>query len=140
MSGRSNRWRERYLCGILDQAIVNARILLLCKNKINNVQEKVTAIDCLDKIYKLLVKPHLQRRYNEIITLRKDIRIVIAAILQIDQPNSESIQRVEFDVRRRCDLCGTKNDRKTKTGCASCKRATCQEHSVVMCNYCCDIH
>jgi len=138
VSGRSHRWPQRIFCGILDQAIVNARILLTCKNRINNVPGKITAIDCLDKVYKFLITPYLQQRY-EIVSLRKDIKLGIAGILKLDRYDMAPVERVEFDTKRRCEVCNPKKDRKTKSGCASCKRAVCHEHSVVMCNDCCDI-
>ena len=40
VSGRSNRWPVRSFYGMLDQTVVNVRILLVCKNKMNNVREK----------------------------------------------------------------------------------------------------
>ena len=92
----------------------------------------------LDKVYKLLVTPYLRQRY-EISTLRMDIRIGIAAILKIDRQDSETLERVEFDKKRRCEVCGPEKDRKTKSGCASCKRTTCQQHCVVMCIDCCNL-
>lgn len=135
VSGRCDRWPHRYFCGILDQAIVNARCLLVCKNRLNNVEEKVTAIDCLNKVYKYLLKPYLQRR-SEVITLRKDIRLGIFSILKVDRFDKEPVQRVTFDTKQRCQLCTSKKDRKTKSGCSSCKNAACNEHSVTVCQHC----
>ena len=40
VSGRSYRWTLRSSYRMLDQAVVNVRILLVCGNKINNVREK----------------------------------------------------------------------------------------------------
>ena len=100
----------------------------------------MTAIECLDRLYKFLVKPFLEQRLT-VVTSRKELSIGIAGVkkkcpLDLDQP----LQRVEFDVMRRYVLCKITKIRKSKTGCASCKRAACQEHSVVMCNDCAGLY
>ena len=61
LSGRTERWPMRIFYGILDQAIVNARILLTFKYSNDNVDKKITAIDCLETLHLYLVKPHLER-------------------------------------------------------------------------------
>lgn len=137
VSGRSNRWPVRIFSGILDQAIVNARILLMCKNKINNINKKVSAVECLESLYQYLVKPYLQKRYNQI-SLRKDLRYGIAGILKIDRLCNNP-QRILFDNYRRCEICTRKEDRKGKSGCVSCQCPVCQIHSFPICTHCVDL-
>ncbi|XP_071626836.1 uncharacterized protein [Temnothorax longispinosus] len=86
VSRRTNRWPMQIFFGILDQAAVNARILLKCKNSVREDTSKVTAESCLNQIYLHLVKAHLQERYT-IPTIRKDIKCGIANILHLqDRP------------------------------------------------------
>lgn len=77
VSRRTNRLPVRMFYGMLDQAILNARILLTRKLKASNSREKVSAITCLGKVAIYLMKPHLIERYNTL-TLRRDWKIGIA--------------------------------------------------------------
>lgn len=135
---RTNRWPVRYFYGILDMAIVNARILMKCMLKNNGIEKKVTAISCLDELYLHLVTPYLERRY-ETITLRKDIRIGIAAILKKDNLPDKPIKRIELLSQQRCALCSRQNDKKTKKGCSVCYRPVCAHHGLPICTECCGI-
>jgi len=67
---------------MLDQAVVNARILLKCKLRADNSTEKCTAIMCLEKLYMYLITPYITQRYERS-TLRRNIKIGIATILKI---------------------------------------------------------
>lgn len=134
---RTNRWPMRFFCGILDQAIVNSRILLACKLKIDGSSEKVTAIDCLESLHMHLVTPHLQRRYA-VVTLRRDIRHGIEGILKLDVQGSHRLKNIELQRCQRCVNCTRHEDRKTRKGCASCERPICNSHSFLICNDCSD--
>lgn len=135
VSGRTNRWPVRFFYGVLDQAIVNSRILLQCKRKMDGNEEKVTAIHCLDNVYVHLVTPYLEYRYT-ISTLRKDLRVGIASILKKDVATEKSLEHIELPQAMRCALCSRKEDRKTRKGCSSCHRPVCNEHSFPLCNDC----
>lgn len=135
VTGRTTRWPMRYFFGILDQAIVNSRILLTCKLKIDGSSEKVTAIDCLEKLHMHLVTPHIQNRYA-IVTLRKDIRLGIAGILQLDVERSHCLVNVELRQPQRCVSCTRKQDKKSRKACASCHRPICRDHSFIICDDC----
>lgn len=137
VSGKTNRWPARIFCGILDQAIVNARILLKCKYKNRGINKKVTAIECLEDLYIYLITPYLQERYTTC-TLRRDIKVGIAAILKIDDVSSKkTLQRIQLDYQQRCVLRKRKDDKKSRKGCASCTRAVCDKHSFIICVECC---
>jgi len=85
---RTNRWPMRVFYGMLDQAVINARILLKCKLRVDNSTEKCTAIMCLEKLYMYLITPYITQWY-ETSTLRRDIKIGIAMILKIDIQKDE---------------------------------------------------
>ncbi|KAL7292612.1 hypothetical protein TKK_0013742 [Trichogramma kaykai] len=134
-AGRTNRWPMRYFFSILDQTIVNARILYACKLKNDDKSYKVTAIECLEKLHLFLVKPYLERRYATV-TLRLDIRLGIAGILNKDVKGSNSLINVDLDAPQRCVSYTRKEDRKIRKGCSSCKRPICSYHRFILCNDC----
>ena len=133
---RTTRWPVRIFYGMLDQAIVNARILFACKLRATNNDAKNTAISCLEKIASHLMEPHLRKRY-EVQTLRRDLKISIAGILGIDNTEqNRRFRRVKFPRRIRCSQCARKSDKKTNEGCANCKRAICKTHRFIFCKTC----
>ncbi|XP_018405288.1 PREDICTED: uncharacterized protein LOC108781722, partial [Cyphomyrmex costatus] len=60
---RTLRWPMRIFFGMLDQAVVNSRILLNCQ-KLKEGQNLITAINCLQSLHMHLVTPHLQNRMS----------------------------------------------------------------------------
>lgn len=108
---RTNRWPMRVFFGMLDQAIVNARILWKCKQEATNMRVPSTAIICLEKIYIDLITPYLSQRY-ETVTLCKDLKIGIAAILNKDIQDLP-YKRNHLAKRLRCAFCERQDDRKT---------------------------
>lgn len=134
---KTSRWPVRIFFGILDQAIVNARILLSCKLINDKRTKKVSAQQCMQGVIDYLTKPFLMKRYKTV-TLRKDIRYSIAGILKMDIneaiPNESQI--IIMDSYKRCTICPSKKDRKTKSCCAACRRPICKVHRSGLCIYC----
>lgn len=101
---RTNRWPMRIFFGILDQAMVNARILLKC-HRINRGDERpVTAVYCLETVIRHLVTPHLQERYR-IPSLRLDVKYAIGAIINQDVRKKSTEGVILLDSYVRCGLC-----------------------------------
>jgi len=124
----------RIFYGMLDQAAVNARILLKCKLKSDNSTEKSTAIMCLENVYMYLIKPYIIERFK-MPTLRRDIKTGIAAILNID-PQKTTHERIQLPTRQRCSVCPRKEDKKTNVACSSCQAPICEEHRLNFCHSC----
>ncbi|XP_033231519.1 uncharacterized protein LOC117182533, partial [Belonocnema kinseyi] len=118
---RTNRWPMRIFFGILDQATVNAVILLKCKRLNAGDHGTITAYNCIDDVIKYLVTPHLQERY-EIPTLRTDIRYALSGILKADIRGEirNDGRIVEADTYARVARCISKKGGKTKSRCAAC--------------------
>ncbi|XP_058810117.1 uncharacterized protein LOC131675225 [Phymastichus coffea] len=114
VSRRTNRWPQRYFYGMIDQAVVNARVLLKCRNKTEGIKDNTSAVVCLEKLSHYLVKPLLQERLA-VSTLRKDIKHGIAGILQVDV-QFEKKESVTFPVGQRCVFCSRKDDKKSRKG------------------------
>lgn len=132
---RTNRWPMRYFFGMLDQAAVNARILLTCSNANKNSKEKTSAKDCLQKLALHLVRPLLRTRINNP-TLRRDIRLGISGILNENETSEDSEERIYLSKKQRCGLCTRAKDRKTKEKCPVCIRPMCDEHRAYICVDC----
>jgi len=73
------------------------------------VRNQCTAIICLDKIFMYLITPYLTQRY-ETQTLRKELKIGIAAILNKDNKTDLSYEKNHLTKRLRC---AREYDRKT---------------------------
>lgn len=136
VSRRTNRWPMRVFMGMLDQAAVNARILLKCQEKNAGRSTKISAKSCLDQLVLHLVRPYLENRYTST-TLQTYLRINIAAILGKDRlaPSANPEIR-QLPTQQRCRLCQSSADRKTKTQCQSCLRPMCSEHRAHICVDC----
>lgn len=133
---RSNRWPLRVFWGMLDQAIVNSRILLKCQNSLNGDESKVTARDCLKKIIFHLAKPWLSER-QMIPTLQNNLKMAIAAILRRDHEHGIIDEEDGFlATKKRCMLCPSKKDKKTRYQCIACLRPMCMDHRAKLCNQC----
>lgn len=132
---RSNRWPMRYFYGILDQAIVNARILMSVKSIQNGTNKKITAMYCLEKIYLHLIKPHLEDRYKSS-KLNKDLRTGIGTILKKSPASERPATDINFAIKQRCAFCGRQKDKKTDKGCGICSRPVCPEHRIIICQEC----
>ena len=132
---RTNRWPMRVFYGMLDQAVVNSRILLTCKLKSIGSNEKYSAVKCLELLSQYLMKPYLKKRY-ELVTLRRDLKVGIAGILGLDSHKEASYERVKLLKRARCADCSRNSDKKTKEAFASCERPICDEHRLFFCQSC----
>jgi len=125
----------RIFFGILDQAAVNARILLKCKNSVRGDTSQVTPESCLNQIYLHLVKAHLQEQYT-IPTIRKDIKCGIANILHLQDRPAFGEDRPKLDRQKRCQICPRGTDKKTGSMCPTCLRPMCDKHRAYLCVEC----
>lgn len=136
VSRKTNRWPQRVFYGILDQSIVNSRIMWkLSKGPGTNSQ--TSSVIGMKKIIHHLVSPHMRRRLEND-SVRMDLKLSIRAILKIDVPDDvpDDFQKTVFQVGQRCSKCPRKNDRKTRNGCSSCQRPICEQHRHVLCFDC----
>lgn len=125
VTARTNKWPMRVFFGMVDQAMVNARILW--KVKLNGG----------NKVILHLVAPHLKLRM-EAERLRKELRVNMCNILEIkeeDQPRV--VEKIMYEHRKRCELCERKKDKKTAYGCGACHRPACEDHRIMLCSHCC---
>lgn len=129
----TQRWPMRYFFGMLDQSIVNARILYTCKYS-NDATKKKSAVEALKDIVAHLVQPFLQQRLENG-CLRVDVRKGIEHVLGM-ATSHQNEERRRLEKRARCQLCTRKQDNKTKDVCPSCNRPMCDDHRAFLCNDC----
>lgn len=135
-SRSTRRWPMRFFFGMLDQAVVNARILHTCKCiSLGNNEQHLSAKQCLKNVIHHLVEPFLRERYA-VPTIRRDIKNCIANILNIQSPPDENMERRRLVTKARCAMCGPRKDRKTWLLCPSCAAPMCDEHRVYLCMNC----
>lgn len=132
---KTNRWPLRVFYGILDQAAVNAKILLKLHYINEKIDTKVKTCKCLRYLALHLTKPLLQSRLNNPL-VRTSIRIGIKTILNVNAPQITHTDRPTFPKKLRCQLCPRKVDKKSRMQCPSCKRVMCENHRVYLCNSC----
>ncbi|KAL1513769.1 hypothetical protein ABEB36_003135 [Hypothenemus hampei] len=135
VSRKTNRWTMRFFYGMLDQAIVNARILLKCKLINVNKDRPLPATECLETIYRYLIVPYLQIRQT-CPSLRFDIKIGISGILDSDKELAQPSNRTYLKKRKRCTLCKATTDRKTREVCMACDQPMCDKHRAFYCINC----
>jgi len=135
VSRKTLRWPMCVFFGLLDQAAVNARILLNCAN-IKEEKKPISAFHCIESLYKYLIMPYLQQRYTNR-SLRRNIIICIGEILKKDRLSGpQETQRLVLDKRVRCAFCDRTKDNKTKETCMVCERPICVDHRVYTCTDC----
>ncbi|CAG5100653.1 Protein of unknown function [Cotesia congregata] len=128
----TKRWPVRFLFGMLDQAIVNSRILHISKLVAaeEEEQKKKTARECYQQV------AFIYLRLDGDVSLRQGTRKGIEKILNINQPSSQNDSRPVSEKHQRCALCPRKDDHKTQALCPSCMRAMCDKHRIYMCYDC----
>ncbi|KAK0159471.1 hypothetical protein PV327_011101 [Microctonus hyperodae] len=80
--------------------------------------------------------PYLLKKYNNTVTLRRDLKVDIAEILGLDVHSERGYERVKLPKRLRCADCSRKTDKKTNEGCANCLRSICDDHRLIFCKTC----
>lgn len=135
-SRRTNRWPMRIFFGMLDQAAVNARILVQCQRERAGLNKRITAQDCLRELSLTLVRPELDERLL-LPTLRNDLKLGILGILKKDPPPGlVANERRKLVKQQRCGVCKKGKDKKTTSLCPSCLRPMCDQHRAYICVDC----
>ena len=110
----TNRCPMRYFLGMLDQAAVNAHILLQCAKQNANQNFNVRAYNCLRDLSLYLVTPYLQSRLA-IQSLRTGLRLGIKATLKVPKtPAGVEDKRPRLSIASRCAICIWKGAKKRK--------------------------
>ena len=121
---------------MLDQAIVNSRILLKCKLINTNRDRRITGGECNKTIAHYLAQPFLRERFT-CKFIRTELKLAIAHLINEDRENVQDEEMSPIlEKKVRCQICKRKRDRKTRIICLSCKRAMCDEHRTFHCVDC----
>ncbi|XP_053964402.1 piggyBac transposable element-derived protein 4-like [Anastrepha ludens] len=129
VSRNTKRWPMVIFYAVLNMAGINS-IIVYKSNNSSNLSRR----NFLRDLGIGLVSEHLQNR-KENQHLPRELRKRI--LDQVDEPSHS--QRPPNKVPkpiRRCQICPTKKDRKTKHTCYKCNRYLCMEHAVFTCQDC----
>ena len=135
VNSKCNRWPTRVFHGILNMAIINARILYQCKRTATGFTGKITIKSCVDMIALHLAKPHMERRLQEC-SLRASLREGIKFILQVDATERDEVFDHKLEGKQRCQLCKRNSDKKTNYRCTQCARPIRMDHRAYICTDC----
>uniref|UniRef100_A0A286Y2W0 PiggyBac transposable element-derived protein domain-containing protein n=1 Tax=Cavia porcellus TaxID=10141 RepID=A0A286Y2W0_CAVPO len=129
----TKRWPMVVFYWILNMCGINSFIVYKENNKYN-----ISRRNFLRRLGLELIRDHLQERKNKMFLpreLRKKI-VEHTGELTSEQAGAASQKPTITGKRKRCQLCPTEKDRKTKHTCYQCMRYLCMEHTVFMCEDC----
>lgn len=131
-SRRTRRWPLAVFFRILDVSVVNSYILHQCFKENDEIKEKSVFAKSLASS---LVRDHMKRRL-QIPQLPRELRFVIARILQIPAENTPQVGDLLLQKRKACFLCHRTSHRMTKYLCVQCRKPVCLQCSKPACNDC----
>ncbi|XP_045455088.1 piggyBac transposable element-derived protein 4-like [Melitaea cinxia] len=129
VSRNSKRWPLTIFFWILNTAGINAKIVHMLKNPGAIASRR----QFIKKLGIALTAPHQAERLNNMrlsTTLRKRIGS------HIGEPSEPTPKRPDSYIKKRCYLCPSKKNRKSKYTCASCTSHICLEHANFICENC----
>lgn len=128
VSRNSKRWPLTIFYASLNIAAINGLII----NKINNNCSKRKRRQFIKQLGLSLVMEHLKLRQN-VSVLPRELRQKIGKF--VGESSGEPPAK-KANVRKRCQVCSAKKDRKTNYTCESCNKYICIEHIVPFCADC----
>ena len=135
---KTKRWPLVIFFNMLDVAGIAAYIAWLIKFPNWKITTPNTRRRCfLQNVAEELMKPHIRRRKSQPVSrdIQRDIR---TALGEPSQGSSVSDDSTETRKRRRCCICPTRIDRKSRQVCSECTRNVCKEHcnQKIICHDC----
>ncbi|XP_046474149.1 piggyBac transposable element-derived protein 4-like [Neodiprion pinetum] len=128
---KTSRWPIRIWMAMLDQAAINAMVLY----NFNGNNQLLARRQFLKTLGRALIEPHLRAKLRTV-NLRRNLRLYIEEILDIEKPIVRTKCTPTPGKRARCAFCPRSNDRKSRTVCAICNRILCEEHRTLYCPLC----
>ena len=145
---KTKRWPLVHFFNILDLSTICARTVYIQKYPNDPLSDARSRQQFNIRIGRQLALTHIQRR-REIPTLQNQVKENIEAVIKTLQPKekkenkSKTKKRKTSDdngpekkIKKRCQICPTKADRKTGTQCPKCHLYICGEHRAFVCSNC----
>lgn len=131
VSRKTRRWPLRFFYGIMDQAGINSNIIfqIVRSNRQKSVRRKY-----LFELGLQLARPHMERRLTK--PVPRTLKESIMNMLDMKSEGTANPPPSKLQKQTRCILCPRTNDRKTKTACAKCFKAVCNNHRAEICTEC----
>lgn len=122
----SNRWPMVLFYTILNTAAINSRVLLQCSKHPSLEHKKRSHF--LRALATDLLKEHTAKR-STVTCLPRHLQEKLAS-------QSPPAKKQKVAERKRCYICPSSKDRKSKISCIKCEKNVCGEHSVFTCINC----
>ncbi|KAG0721213.1 PiggyBac transposable element-derived protein 4 [Chionoecetes opilio] len=131
-SRKTRRWPLCMFFGIINIALNNS-FIISCSKTTRQVQRRDFNIDAAYSmcrpwaVYRLAMFPFLSRA----------LKVTIQHTFELSDDHSTPLTRqTKTETRKKCYICPTGTNIKTRIVCASCQRSVCTHHGVVVCHYC----
>lgn len=129
----TRRWPMVLFYNLLNITAINA----LCIYKHNNPSKKVVRVEFLQSLSWSLIRPQIERRYNEGSMMARQLRLRIRLLLGIEEEATQrQVEERPAGSRGRCYLCGRVRDRTTRRWCNKCGKWICSDHCKDVCDSC----
>lgn len=128
----TKRWPLTVFFGMINTAGINSYVIHNAEN-VKAGKKKISRRTFLTTLAHELIKPWAEER----LAFRGQQRNIQQTIISVFPDfNIPSRPGPDDNTKKRCAICPTKNDRKTKYRCITCHRPVCVEHSRFLCADC----
>ena len=128
----TKRWPLAVFFGMVNAAGINSYIIHNAEN-VTAGKKKIARRTFLSTLAHELIKPWAEERMT-FRTQQRNIQQTIKSVFP--DFNIPSTAAPDDTTKRRCAICPTRKDRKTKYRCITCHRPVCLEHSRFLCENC----
>ena len=123
-----------FFSNVLDVAGIAAMVVWLTKNPEWNINKHYRRRLFLHELGNELVSDQLQRRLETPQALQGGVRAAMQARGRLSARPAPNDQTPAATVKRRCQLCPRREDKKVMTRCAYCEVYCCPRHHSVICD------
>lgn len=128
----TNRWPMVVFFSMLNTAAINARVILMSTDKPDEKFRKRRLF--LKDLALELLKEHTERRKAQP-NISKSLRMELSSLLP-EKSAEPPCKKQKNGAKKRCHICPSIKDRKSKSICTKCEKNVCTEHSSIVCNMC----
>ena len=130
---KCNRWPVAVICNMVDVACINACFIFsqsagLCSN--------ISHLDFLKQCGYQLTHACIQHRISQEKSLQRNVRVAMELCGYALTSRHPSSLDGFIQKQRRCELCPSSRDRKSKSFCCKCLKVICVEHMCKVCHNC----
>lgn len=132
-SRSTKRWSLCLFYGMINAAVINAWIIFN-SNQQRRQQPQMERRLFMKELALQLVAPWAEERIS-IPTLQRSMALALRSVFNVNIP-PRSVAALRGNQSKRCALCDRRQDKKTKSYCASCQLPVCNSHFRFICLDC----